>query len=94
MSSDRVFSRDFALHDQLRRAAISVPLNIAEGFARHSRKEFRRYLLIARGSLAELRTCLYLALDLSYVDASAFHLLYREADEISRMITSLARRLS
>ncbi|MGE3799786.1 MAG: four helix bundle protein [Candidatus Kapaibacterium sp.] len=92
-SSRDLFVRDFALRDQLRRAVLSVPLNIAEGFGRRSKREFRRFLLIAHGSLAEVQTCLYIALDLQYLEQDEFTLLYKESEELSRMISSLVGRL-
>lgn len=87
------FASDFALKDQFRRSAISVPLNISEGFARRSKREFRRFLIIAHGSIAEVQTCPYIALDLGYIDNLSFDAVYREADEISRMISGMIRRL-
>jgi four helix bundle protein len=65
-SSQGDFARDFGLRDQLRRAAVSVMSNIAEGFGRFTRPEFRRFLTIARGSVAEVQSQLYLAHDLGY----------------------------
>jgi four helix bundle protein len=83
------FSRDFALRNQIRSSAISVPSNIAEGFERWTRPEFRRFLSMAKGSCAELRTQLYLALDLGYLDDSTFHLLMDSAESVSRLIGKL-----
>ena len=93
-SSSRAFTRDYALRDQLRRAGMSVSLNISEGFGRKSRREFQRFLYIAHGSLAEVQTCLYLSLDLGYIDDEQFATLYNEADEISRMISALIKYLN
>ena len=63
VSSQGSFARDFGLRDQLRRAAVSVMSNIAEGFGRFTRPEFRRFVVIARGSAAEVQSQLYLARD-------------------------------
>lgn len=93
LSAQKPFSNDFGLRDQVRRAALSVPLNIAEGFGRRSKKEFRRYLMIAHGSIAELQTCLYIAQDIEYIDRTTFENYYSEADEVSRMLSGFIRRL-
>ena len=61
------FRRDWALKDQIRRAIVSVPSNIAEGHQRKYRKDFGRFLTIALGSLGEVRTQLYLAVDRGYL---------------------------
>ena len=87
------FARDFALRDQIRRAAISVMSNIAEGFERYSRTEFRHFLSIARGSVSEVRSQLHLAHDLGYIDLNTFERLYELSLEISRLIASLHRAL-
>ena len=88
-----VFSRDFSLRDQIRRAAVSVPSNIAEGFSRHSNKEFIQYLFIAKGSAAEVQSQLYVALDLAYISQEQFDEIYKQletvAKQISRFITYL-----
>jgi four helix bundle protein len=87
------FSRDFSLRDQIRRAAVSVPSNIAEGFSRHSNKEFIQYLFIAKGSAAEVQSQLYVALDQEYILQEQFDEIYRQletvAKQISRFITYL-----
>jgi four helix bundle protein len=86
-------SRDYALRDQVRRAAISVMANIAEGCARRTDKEFANFLNIARASGAETQSHLYVALDLGYIDQATFSRLYELLDEVSRMTLSLAQHL-
>jgi four helix bundle protein len=82
-------SRDFALRDQMRSAAISVMSNIAEGFERFSRAEFRHFLSISRGSAAELRSQLYLAYELEYLTEHDIDHLRSVSVEVTRMLTSL-----
>ena len=88
-SDGQRFARDFGLRDQVRRAAVSVMSNIAEGFERHSRPDFARFLAISRGSVAELRSQLNLALELEYIDRADFDRLYAECVELSRMLGTL-----
>ncbi len=83
----------YGLTSQIRRAAVSVPSNIAEGHARRQTNVFINHLAIARGSIAEVETQLVIAVDLEYLDSDTIAPLLRGADEISRMITGLQRSL-
>ena len=87
------FAHDYPLRTQLRRAGISVMLNIAEGSARRTDKEFAQFLFVATGSLAEVKSALYIARDLTYLNEQDFAALYYQADQISRMISRLIRYL-
>lgn len=83
------FRRDYALRDQIRRSAVSVMSNIAEGFERYSRTEFRHFLAIARGSASEMRSQLHLAYGLAYITEPEFKALYRSCVDLSRMLAAL-----
>ena len=83
------FARDFGLRDQMRRAAVSVMSNIAEGFERSGTAEFVQFLSNAKGSAGEVRAQLYVALDRKYIDTTTFQELSQLAAKISRMISSL-----
>lgn len=69
-------NKDFSFKDQIQRASISISNNIAEGFERKGNKEFRRFLFIAKGSCGELRSMLYSALDLNYINKEKFNFFY------------------
>ena len=81
------FSTDFGLRDQIRRAAVSVISNIAEGFERGSEKEFQRFLYMAKGSAGEVRSQLYVASDLGYLTVEEFANLKTRAEEVSRALS-------
>src|SRR5437588_11500936 len=83
------FSRDFGLKDQIRRAAVSIMSNIAEGFERGRPAEFHQFLSIAKGSCAELRSQLYVALDAGYVNEPQFRELMFDATETGQVIGGL-----
>ena len=89
LSRQGKFARDFALCDQIHRAGISVPSNVAEGFERGSRAEFHRFLGIAKGSCGEVRTHLYLAKRLGYLDDETAATALTEAEGVSRIISKL-----
>jgi four helix bundle protein len=83
------FVRDFGLRDQIRRAAVSVMSNIAEGFDRASRSEFHQFLVIAKASCAEVRSQLYVALDAGHIDQKTFDAVNGDTGELSRIIGGL-----
>jgi four helix bundle protein len=87
------FGRDWALKDQIRRAAISIMSNIAEGFNRFSPKEFILFLNTARGSSGEVRSQLYAALDKDYVAPDEFERIKGMLIECEKMCSGLARYL-
>jgi len=87
------FSKDFSFKDQIRRSAVSTPSNIAEGYERKSNTEFIRFLYIAKGSAGELRTQLYLAKDLNYIDEEIFNSLLSKSEEISKSLSGFIKYL-
>ena len=86
-------NEQFGLTNQIRRAAVSIESNIAEGRGRGGEKEFSRFLDIAQGSCFEVRCQIYIARDLGYLDEPTSNLLIEKAEEISRLIHSLKQRL-
>jgi four helix bundle protein len=72
LTASGLFSRDFGLRDQIRRAVVSIPTNIAEGFERASRKEYLNFLNIAKGSAGEVRSLLYVALEVGYLQKESY----------------------
>src|SRR3990172_7283774 len=89
----------YALGDQLRRAAVSIPANVAEGQARQHHKEFLQHISIAKGSLAELHTLLVVAQRLGYISAAQLESVEQKLSEVARplrplngLLTSLRRR--
>ena len=88
------FTRDYGLRDQMRRAAVSIMANIAEGFSGRSNTEFCQFLFIAKSSAAELQSHAYVALDQAYIERSDFEKIYDDLDHISRMISNLIKYLS
>lgn len=85
------FAKDFGLRDQVRRAAVSVMSNLAEGFERGGRAEFHQFLSVAKSSCAELRSQLYVALDATHLSPSTFRQLILQAEEVARIIGGLRK---
>jgi four helix bundle protein len=83
------FETDYALRNQIRKAAISIPSNIAEGFERSRHAEFHQFLSIAKSSCAEVRTQIYLAYDAEYIDEATCQGLLQNAEEVGRIIGGL-----
>jgi four helix bundle protein len=84
----------FGLISQMRRAAVSIPSNIAEGQARHTTGEFIQFISHAEGSVAELETQLILSIELEFAKAEAAKTAFILLDEIRRMLNGLRRKLS
>ena len=84
----------YGLTSQVRRAVVSVPANIAEGWGRKSRKEYVQFLRIARGSLLELETLLLIASNLGYLSGEEAHSTLAQLEEISRMLSGLMSSLN
>lgn len=89
MTKGPTFARDFGLATQLQRSAVSVMSNIAEGFERNRLTEFHQFLSVAKSSCGELRSHLYVALDVGYVSTSEFERLYNSAEEVGRVLSGL-----
>jgi len=91
----KVFSvnKDYSFKDQIQRAAISVSNNIAEGYERMGDKEFKKFLYIAKGSCAEVRSMLYIALELNYLTKIRFNELYYLSVEISKLLSGFIKTL-
>ena len=85
--------KDYGFVDQLRRAAVSVMNNIAEGFERGSNKDFAKFLFIARGSLGEVRSMLYLALDFNYINKDEFQEGYDMCVRTSQLTWGMIKHL-
>ena len=87
-------SRDFGLRDRLRRAAVSVPTNIAEGFERRSRKEYTNFLNIAKGSAGEVRSLLRVAVEVGYLEQKTYLEIHNQAKELSCMLANQIKALN
>ena len=83
----------FGLTNQVRRAVVSIPSNVAEGQGRHNHKEFLRYVQISNSSLNEVETQLLIAKRLEYIDEEAYRTLTSQADDVGRLLHGLMRSL-
>jgi four helix bundle protein len=93
ITADGNFAKDFELRNQIRRSAISISANIAEGQGRRTDKDFANFLNMSLGSIAETKSHLYLALDLGYLNREIFQELYEKLDEVGRMVFALNQHL-
>jgi four helix bundle protein len=82
-------AKDWALSSQLQRASVSIMSNLAEGFERTHAREFHQHLNVAKASCAEVRSHLYVALDVGYVDQKGFDSLMTQAEETARIVGGL-----
>jgi four helix bundle protein len=85
--------KDFSFKNQIERAAVSVMNNIAEGFERRTNNEFKPFLFIAKGSVGEVRSMLYIAKDLCVLNENDFSILYDMTIEISKLLMGMIRKL-
>lgn len=85
--------KDFGFRDQICRAIVSVSNNIAEGFERKGKKEFRQYLHISLGSASEVKSMIYLAQRLDYIKAEEKEKMIKDIDEVSRLVYGLIRSI-
>lgn len=91
--SDINYGNDYNFKNQITRAAISISNNIAEGFDRESPKDFRNFLRYSKASSAEVKSMIYLAKSLKYIDEQLLYSLQKDCDEIRRMIYSLRKSI-
>jgi four helix bundle protein len=83
------FARDFGLARPIQRATVSIMSNLAEGFERRGQREFHQFLSTAKGSCAEVRSQLYVAFDIGYIEESDFRRLLAQAEEVGRIVGGL-----
>ncbi|GAX59406.1 S23 ribosomal protein [Candidatus Scalindua japonica] len=93
ISNDGRFARDYGLRDQIRRAAVSIMSNIAEGYERNGNQEFIQFLSIAKASCGEVRSQLYVAMDQSYIIKTKSEQLIDECRKLSIMINNFIEYL-
>jgi four helix bundle protein len=87
------FKIDYGFKDQIQRSSVSVMSNIAEGFGRGSNSEFAQFLFVAKGSLSEVKSQLYVAMDLNYITNTEFKKAYEITEEISKLINAFIKSL-
>lgn len=93
ITNTKEFSKDYGLLEQIRKSAVSIPSNIAEGNDRESEKELLRFLYIAKGSLAELQVQLEIARDIGYILEETYSYIDAKCTEISKMLGGFIRTL-
>jgi four helix bundle protein len=93
LTNQERFSKEFALKDQIKRSAISVMSNIAEGFGRDGNKEFVQFLYIASGSLSELKTQLYISFDFNLLSEGDLNKFLADTFKLENMIKALIKKM-
>lgn len=93
LTNQETFSKDFGLKDQIRRAVVSIPSNISEGFERDSKNQFLYFLAIAKGSCGEVRTQLRLAYELGYFSEKEYNLLNEKCVTTSKQLSGFIKYL-
>jgi len=93
LTSQEKFNKDFGLKDQIQRAAVSIMNNISEGFERDNNKEFLNFLGYAKGSAGEVRSMLYVVLDLNYISKEKFYECYKKSIDIITQISNFKKYL-
>ena len=83
----------YGLTSQMRRSAVSIPSNIAEGYGRRSTGDYKRFLQVATGSLFELQTQIEISFNLGYIRNSEFESLFEKTKELDRMLSSLINKI-
>jgi len=86
--------KDFGFKNQIERASVSVMNNIAEGFERKTNKELKNFLYISKGSSGEVRSMLYIALQLNYITKEEFNIYYNLSTEISKLLAGFIKTLN
>ncbi len=86
-------NKDYSFKDQIQRVSVSISNNIAEGFDRKGNKEFKHFLYISKGSCSEVRSMLYIALELGYVSKVEFEEFYNLTIEISKILSGFIKSL-
>jgi four helix bundle protein len=94
ITNSQLFSKDFGLKDQIRRAAVSVPSNISEGYERNGKNQFLYFLSIAKGSCGEVRTQLQIAYELNYLSKDEFVVLKQKCESTSRQLAGFVKYLN
>jgi len=93
ITNSDTFSRDFGLKDQIRRASVSIPSNISEGYERDSKNQFMYFLSIAKGSCGEVRTQLRIAYNLNYLNELDFQSLNLMCESTSKQLSGFIKYL-
>ncbi len=93
LTSKDAFRMDFGLKDQIQRSSVSVMSNIAEGFGRGGNNEFVQFLFVAKGSVSEVKSQLYVATDLGYITDKELQKAYGITEDISRLINAFIKSI-